>query len=727
MKRRFAFIFIMVIIVASCSTTRILQEDECRLVENKIVITNDDDYSASSLLPYIKQKPNDYFIGRWNPFLYVYNWSSGRGTGWDRFVEKLGVAPVIYDSTSIDASKKGMLSHLEYSGYYGSDISHSVLKKEKKARVNYDVTLGKRYLIDSISYEVPDPLMRELLASDSANFTVNVGDILSEKDLEEESERLAGLYRTHGYYGFTKNYFFFYADTVRQKDKADLTVALENYTRNESEESARPHKQYHIGSVSIVPMSGLKVREKFLWQVNTVKPGELYNEQVINSTYERFASIRLFSSVNVQLSETDSSTVDCRIMLSPSKLQGVRANLEGSFNSSGLFGVTPSLSYYHKNIFGGGEYFSLGFRGNFQFKFKDPTRSNEFAISSSITFPRFLFLPIRLFQHTLPRTDVNLSYNYQNRPEYTRIIISTAYGYNWNHNKRLYYQINPLQFNVVRIYNMDDDFYSKLIDPYLINSYRNHFDFGGGGMLYFTTNSATNPKDTYFYLRLQTDFAGNMLSLFNGGLKKDEKGSHLIWGVPYSQYVRSEITLVETLRFGRQNRLALAGRFLAGVGYAYGNSNVLPFEKFFYAGGSNSMRGWQSRSVGPGSAPVSSSFAIANQTGDMRLEANLEFRFPLFWKLQGGLFIDAGNVWNLQRASIDGVARDERGIFTAENFGKSIAANWGLGLRLDFDLLLVRLDAGIKAYDPVSQQWHSPDMWFRKNGYAIHFGIGYPF
>ena len=137
--------------------------------------------------------------------------------------------------------------------------------------------------------------------------------------------------------------------------------------------------------------------------MNTIKPGELYNEQVINSTYERFASIRLFSSVNVQLSETDSSTVDCRIMLSPSKLQGVRANLEGSFNSSGLFGVTPSLSYYHKNIFGGGEYFSLGFRGNFQFKFNDPTRSNEFAISSSITFPRFLFLPIRLFQHTLPR------------------------------------------------------------------------------------------------------------------------------------------------------------------------------------------------------------------------------------------------------------------------------------------------------------------------------------
>ncbi|NMB36528.1 MAG: BamA/TamA family outer membrane protein [Bacteroidales bacterium] len=728
MKRRLAFIIIIATLAAaSCSTTRILQEDQCRLAENKIIIGNDDDYPVSSLLPYIKQKPNDYFIGRWNPFLYVYNWSSGRGTGWDRFVEKLGVAPVVFDSTAVDASKKGMLSHLEYSGYYDSEISHSILKKKKNVTVKYDVTLGKRYVIDSISYEVPDPYMRELLAADSANYTVNVGDILSEKDLEDESERLASLYRRHGYYGFTKNYFFFYADTVRQKDRADLTVALENYTRNESEASARPHKQYTIGSVSIVPMAGLKVRDKFLWQINTIKPGELYNEQVINTSYERFASIRLFSSVNVQLSEADSSMVDCRIMLTPSKLQGVRANLEGSFNSSGLFGVTPSLSYYHKNIFGGGEYFSLGFRGNFQFRFKDPTRSNEFAISSSITFPRFLLLPVSLFQQTLPRTDVNLSYNYQNRPEYTRIIVSTAYGYNWNRNKRSYFQINPLQFNVVRIFNMDDDFYSNLKDPYLINSYRNHFDFGGGGMYYFTTNSATNPKDTYFYLRIHADFAGNMLSLFNGGLKQDEKGSYLIWGVPYSQYFRTEISLVETLRFGRQKRLALAGRLLAGVGYAYGNSNVLPFEKFFYAGGSNSMRGWQSRSVGPGSAPISSSFAIANQTGDMRLEANLELRFPLFWKLQGALFMDAGNVWNLQRASIDGVARDERGIFTSENFFNSIAANWGFGLRLDFDMLLVRLDAGIKAYNPVTQQWHSPDMWLRRGGYAIHFGIGYPF
>ena len=148
-----------------------------------------------------------------------------------------------------------MLSHLEYSGYYDSDISHSILKKKKNVTVKYDVTLGKRYIIDSISYEVPDPYMRELLASDSANYTINVGDILSEKDLEDESERLASLYRRHGYYGFTKNYFFFYADTVRQKDRADLTVALENYTRNESESSARPHRQYHIGSVSIVPMA----------------------------------------------------------------------------------------------------------------------------------------------------------------------------------------------------------------------------------------------------------------------------------------------------------------------------------------------------------------------------------------------------------------------------------------------------------------------------------------
>lgn len=720
-------IVILCFITASCSTTKLLRDDEYRLAENKVVILNSKDYTAADLQPYIKQKPNSYYIGGWNPFLYVYNWSSGRGTKWDKFVEKLGVEPVVFDSTLVQSTVKGMQTHLEYMGYYDSKVDYTIIKDNKKAKVRYDVTLGKQYLIHDIDYIIKDSVLAGIVAKDSANFTLFKGDPLSQEALEFESDRLATLFRKNGYYGFTKNYFFYYADTNAVKNMANLVVNLENYTRNESAASAEPHKQFYINNVAILPQNGLSVRAKFLENLNTVKPGTLYNETNINNTYQRFTSIRLFSTVNIQLEQEDSALVDCRILLSPSKLQGVKFNLESSFNSSALFGITPSLSYYHKNIFGGGEMLTLGFRGNFQFKLNDPIHSNEFAISSSISFPQFLLLPERLFTTNVPRTDISLSYNYQSRPEYTRNIVSTSYGYNWSMKNKFFYQLYPIQMNIVRIFDMSPDFYENLKDPYLINAYQNHFDFGAGAIMFYTTDPSINPKHSYFYLRWQTDIAGNLLSLFNNTMETDKMGKHLIWGIPYSQYVRSEVSLVQTLRFGKSDKFGLAGRVVAGAGYAYGNSYALPFEKFFYAGGANSLRGWQSRSVGPGCAPIDSTFSIANQSGDMRMEANLEFRFPMFWKLQGALFADAGNIWNIKRESLPQTERDADGLFSFANLGKSIAVDWGLGLRLDFNLLLVRLDLGIKAYNPVTQQWHSPKMWFDKGGYAFHFGIGYPF
>lgn len=735
---------LIALLTVSCSTTKLLREGESRLVENKVIINNPKEFSSSKLLPYIKQKPNDYYIGTWNPFLYVYNWASGTDEEWDKFVQKLGVEPVVFDSTLIDASKKGMLSHLEYAGYYNSTINHQTLIKNKKARVLYNVKLGKQYPIYDIDYVIRDSALVKLVAADSTNFTINRGDALSQDALEKESERLAALFKNNGYYGFSKNYFFYFADTTHLRDSALLTVKLESYTRNEAPQSFKPFKKYYLGNIDIVPQNGLKVRDKFLNNLNMLDSGELYSEEEINNTYERFSSIRLFSSVNMELTDRkDTSLVDCRILLSPSKLQGIQFNLESSFNSTGLLGITPSLSYLHKNIFHGGEQLTLGFRGNFQFKFNDPTRSTEFAVSSALSFPQFLLLPESIFRNTVPKTDINLTYNYQNRPEYTRNIISTSYGYNWNFNKRFYYQVNPIQINIVRIFNMSDDFLQKLKDPYLLNSYKNHFDVGASTMFYYTTDPSINPDHSHFYLRVNMDLAGNALSLLNKGLQTDESGSHLIWGVPYSQYVRGELSLVQTIVFGRNNQFELAGRFLAGAGYAYGNSSALPFEKLFYAGGSNSMRGWQSRSIGPGTAPNDSTFSIANQTGDMHLEANVEFRFPIFWKLQGGLFVDAGNVWNInsnfysignedERKDADIVPaipaeRDPRGLFYWKDFLKSSALNWGFGLRMDFGMLLVRLDLGIKTYNPSSQQWCGPSMWFKKGGYALHFGIGYPF
>ena len=709
----------------SCSTTRVLQDGEYRLQKNTLEVTNDRKFNSRSVEPYIKQKPNASFFG-WNPFLNLYNMTNGKGKGWDKFVRKVGVAPVVYDPDLVESSIDNITGHLEYLGYYNSTVESEVSVKRRRVKVNYAITLGKRFPIKELEFELPEGELREEFLKDTASVTIKKGSWLSEASLESESDRSSKYLRDRGFYGFSKNYYFFEADTLSCPDSAILKMSIRNYTRNETEKDARPLQKFYIGDVSIIHPKSLKIREKILTNLNTIIPGELYREKDISNTYSRLSALNVFSGVNIEMNQSDTTTVDCSINLTQSKLQGFKVNLEASSNSTGLFGVSPQLSYYHKNIFRGGEWLNLSFMGNFQFKFNDDVRSNEFGVSAGISFPKFLFLPYRLFKGAMPRTEVSLSYNYQNRPEYTRNIISTSLAYTGIIGSRIYYQFYPVQLNIVRLFNLDPAFFKSLEDnPFMRNAYQDHFDLGLGGNLYYTTNAEVVPKTSFFYTRLQFDTAGNLLSAFNPLMRKDANGSGMIWNTPYSQYVRAEFQVGKTWRFGKNNGQALATRFLAGAGYAYGNSTALPFEKHFYAGGANSLRGWQARTVGPGTSPMDSTFVIPNQTGDMKLEANVEYRFNIVWKLGGAVFIDAGNVWTIRDT---GNRNNALSRISWQNFGKSIAMNWGAGVRLDLNFLLLRVDLGMKIHDPArAQSWVGPGEWLKRDGFAIHFGVGYPF
>ena len=722
------FILVLAIVgMASCSTTRVLQDDQFRLAKNRIRIENDRKFNPNVLQPYIKQKPNSYFIFGWNPFLSIYNWQNGKGKSWDKLVTKLGVAPVVYDAEQVENSILNLENHLQYLGYYDSHVESSIKLKGRKVNVTYDVTLGKRYPIKEITYKLPErgEFSTDFL-KDTLNMSIKVGDWLSESALEAETVRSSAEMRNEGFYTFNKNYYFFEADTLSCPDSAILHLTINEYTRNATPKEAEPIRKFFFRDVNITYPKTLNIKEKVLRNLNTIVPGEPYSATLVNTTYNRLSALRVFSSVNIGMNQVDTNLVDCSISLSQSKMQGFKVNLEGSTNSSGLFGISPQLSYYHKNIFRGGEWLNLSFMGNFQFRFNDDIRSNEFGVGAGLSFPRFFPLPYRFFKGAVPRTDINLSYNYQDRPEYTRNIISTSYGYTGNIRSRFFYQAYPLQMNIVRLVNLDPDFYNTLAnDPFLRNAYQDHFDLGSGLSLYYTTNAESVPKETFFYSRFQFDIAGNILSAFNQLMKTDSNGSRVIWNTPYSQYVRGELTLGKTWIFGRKGGQAIATRFIAGAGYAYGNSTALPFEKHFYGGGSNSLRGWQARTVGPGLSPRDNSFVIPNQTGDMKLEANLEYRFSMFWKVAGALFVDAGNIWMLKD---DGTETGMESVITARTFGDSIAANWGVGLRLDFNFLILRLDMGIKMHDPAREvKWVGPDQWFKKDGYALHFGVGYPF
>lgn len=689
------------LLATGCATQR-LAEGEYRLAGNKIKVEGHG-ISSSELTSYLAQKPNTSIFG----------------------IRKRNSPLVVYDESQMQATVSNMENHLEYIGYYGSVVRSEVQYKRNRAYVTYYVTPGKQYVIRSIDFELPDDEeFRQEFERDQRRITVKEGQFLSEASLEAETVRSAEFFRNRGYYGFDKSFYFCEADTLSHDGTAALTIAIRDYPRNGSPEEAKPHRKFTIGNVTMSYPREIPIRTNILEELNILRPGMPYSERAVNATYSRLSNLSVFNSVNVTMNPVSDNVVDCDINLLNGGVQGFKANLEASVNSTGLFGISPQLNYFHKNLFHGGELFNMGLKGNFQFKPKDDVRSTEFSISSSLRIPKLIGLPNSLFRGpNLPHTDVSLGFSYQDRPEYKRMMISTSFGYTGNLGRNFYYQFFPFQANVVRLFSVSDSFLERLSqDLFLWNAYSDHFDMGVGGMLYYTTDASAIPKRTYRYGRLSFDLAGNVLSLFNSAMPTNEYGEHTIWQVPYAQYVRGELQLGQTFRFGDGDNQAVALRFLVGAGYGYGNSSTVPFEKQFYAGGANSMRGWQARALGPGGVePWTEYFLIPSQTGELKMEANVEYRFPIFWKLEGALFGDVGNIWNLRGTDIT-----ERSGFSFD----TIAADWGLGLRVNLDFILVRIDLGAKVYEPcrpVDERLIGPEQWLKSGNFALHFGVGYPF
>ncbi len=710
-------VLILALAMAGCSTTSSLPEGEY-LLRKADVKVNDKSFNASNLSSYVVQRPNSYLLGL-NPLLSIYNWAGDSQTGFARFLRRLGTAPVVYDAAKVGESTDNMAQHLEYMGYYGSRVESDVNVKGRKVYVTYYVTLGKRYTISAIDYQIPTyGTFQEDFTADLPNTSLHQGDFLSEESLEAEADRSARYFRNKGYYGFTKGFYSFEADTLAHDGTARLKAEIRDYALGDDPSSAQPHRKYSIGKVSIDYPKDLKIRHRVLENLNLLRPGQPYSEKAINDTYTRFTNVSMLSGVNVNVTPSAEDQVDCNISLRNSGLQGFKTNLEASVNSTGLIGISPQLSYYHKNIFHGGEILNLGLKGNFQFRPSDKVSSTEVSVSTSLRFPRFIGLPNSFFKGPyIPHTDISLSFNYQNRPEFRRGVLASAFTYNGRFSERLFYQFSPIRANISRIFDISEDFLVSLLDnPYLLQLYTDRFDMGVSGMLYYTTNAATIPTTPYHYVRLSMDLAGNVLSLFNPLLPVNEDGEHLIWKTPYAQYVRAELQLGKTFRFGRQDKQSLALRFLIGAGFGYGNSSYQPLDKMFYCGGSTSMRGWQARTLGPGTAQPMTMFSIPSQVGQMKFEANVEYRFPIVWKLEGAIFAEAGNVWYI--ADLD------------KDFLSTVAGDWGLGLRVNLNFIVARLDLGIKEYDPskaAGTRWSTPRQWFTPSAMALHFGVGYPF
>ena len=429
---------------------------------------------------------------------------------------------------------------------------------------------------------------------------------------------------------------------------------------------------------------------------------------------------------NNTLNYTREGYLDCDILCTPALRQSIKAELEASTTSS-FYGVKAVLGYQNRNIFRGAEMFEL--TGTAGYEYMKAPKSNkrhamEFGLSASLSFPRFLAVRYSAKNNIVaPRTKFELSYNHQNRPYYRRDLSSAVWTYSWRNQKSSSFVIRPIGINWVNVSYIDQDYFNSLQNEYLKHSFESQLIVSISGSYIYDNKHKLSPNN-HTTIRFNAELAGNLINGLEHLFSHPAAGKdyYEILGIRYSQYVRADISASHKVMFGKVS--ALAARIYAGVGYAYGNSDAMPFDRLFYAGGSNSMRGWAPRTLGPGSSAAPTNVVYPTQMGDMKLEANLEFRFPIWGIFQGATFFDVGNIWYIKRK---GVEYPEGSVFSAKNFYKQLAFNTGIGLRLDIQFAILRLDWGIRLHDPnqpAGQRWIHNFKW--KNT-SLNFGVGYPF
>lgn len=620
---------------------------------------------------------------------------------------------------------------------------------------------------------------------------LSIGDKFDLDLLDSERERITSLLRQQGFWAFDKEYIGFVADTIDMIDKVNLELVVYPFAERGDNNTVieRAHQQYYVDEVNIYvdynPIydgsladykpsdiakrgnynifygkGGKYIKPFVVVNSSYIQPDRLYNEDMTSMTYNAFSQLNIMRNVNIKYEpflENDTTKLRCIITAIPDKKQAISTELEGT-NSAGFLGIGAGIGYTHRNLFRGSEMFNFKVRGSYEAVTPSFTSfmDNYFEIGgeASLTFPRFMFPFINKETRRKLRasTQFSSSYTFQRRPDYfTRTVFSTGIKYLWE-NRRSRNSISKHTFDLVdvsyiHIPKLDPNFAKTLSESAKIYSFTDQFIVSMGysysktnalSGLYGNNSKLNKNKPTYSF-RGSVETAGNALSLIAhlAKQKKEENGSYKFLGTYFAQYFRVNTDYSKTIRIDEKN--AIAWRLGGGVVYPYGNSKLVPFEKRFFSGGANSVRGWTIRELGPG-AFYRPDANFNDQSADIRFDANIEYRSKAFWKLEFAGFLDAGNIW-----TIKGTDRQYKGQFKLNTFYKQIASAWGLGIRLDLDFILIRLDCGWKLYDPADipkykmddsgymvpdgykSKWRVVHPFKIKQNTAWHIAVGYPF
>lgn len=711
--KRYSYIpFSILLLTTACSTGKYVQEGEY-ILDKVAVVSDQSDYNASPLSQYVRQKekPKLFSLFR-NPF---------------------SRKPVIYDTLQARLSCQDLMTAMQNEGYMNAGVSLYTETKGKKLKATYLLHPGQPFLIGKVNYDIQDEGILQLLHLDQpANQQIKPGMRFTVETLDNERKRIAGLLSDNGYFRFNKDFIHFTADTIMGRKDIALTLQLRKYKPNNNSPEV-DHTRYLIRDVLFQSNDSdrIHLRKQVLLNATAIKEGRPYDASALQRTYNNFARLHAVKYTNIKFAEVpDTNLLDCHIQISTNKPSTISFQPEGT-NTAGDLGAAASITYTNRNLFHGSEQLSIEFRGAYEaitgLEGYQDQNYTEFSVETKLVFPRFLapFLSKSFRRRQTASSEWAVSWDFQNRPEFHRRVFSSAWRYRWSEPKHhLNYRFDLLDLNYVYMPWISSTFKRDYLDnaenrnAILRYNYEDIFIMKTG----FTV-SYTDGVDA---VRANFESAGNLLNGVSKGFgfKTNSQGQHTLFNIAYAQYVKFDFDYTHLFQFDKRNALALHAGL--GVAYPYGNSTVLPFEKRYFSGGANSVRGWSVRELGPGKFKgTDGRIDFINQTGDVKLDLNAEYRSSLFWKLQGALFIDAGNIWTLRN-----YAEQPGGQFKFTEFYKQIAASYGMGLRLNFDYFILRFDVGMKAINPAyeseKEHWSIIHPKLSRD-FDFHFAVGLPF
>jgi hypothetical protein len=754
--------------IISCSPTKRLPEGEFLL--NKNIIKIDEKDLAAELKPIIKQKPNRKILGLFRFHLGVYTIADrGKDGRFKRWVRNtIGEEPVVLDSALTDKSSVQLKQYLQNEGYFNAVVDDTTrYKKSRKADVTFQITTGIPYNIRNITYFIADKSIRNIILEDTSRSLVKTGGIFRTGSLKDERSRITKNMRNRGYYEFNDFYITYDIDSSLNSNQADIIIKIADRQGKLDSSNYEMHRVFRVRDLFVMtdydplivdPKSesdttllshfAIVGRTKELrYKPTALEPrifierDDIYRADETDLTYRGLSDLGLFRFINIRF-EADSvpdscqvNWVDGRVMLSPMPKQDYKVELEGTHNG-GNFGLGVNFSYHNKNLSRGAEFleFRINAKGESVPNFVDEVTGQEKALllntfeigpELSLRIPRFVWPASRYNKNrsSNPASIFSVSYNYQVRPEYIRNLMQLSIGLEYRETRQKRHFIYPAEINYSD-FLLSDRFSGRLDatgDPKLINYYRKYIITGGRYTYLYNTQESGKIKD-FIYLRFNFEVGGNSSRLYNLIVSPgySDTSVYKFVGIEYSQFVRPDIDFRYYQVFSEN--ASLVYRLNVGAGYAYLNSDQMPYEKTFSAGGVNDLRAFRARTVGPGSF-IRTINLPAEQLGDLKLNANLEYRFDVFRILEGAFFLDAGNIWNIRDSE-----KQPGGQLKSDYFLKEIAIGTGLGVRFDFSFFIFRLDAGIPVRDPSKPEdlrWVLRTNKFNSVNY--NFGIGYPF